>query len=122
MAKDEEIRKQEEANRNRISAELASKISAVPMVTIPTSILMQEQPDIKHEPIDAEVNDDEEDDEFDDDEEEGVDPLDNSLKPNLKPVVRKRAPVFPFEVMGKTMQVNITHFPILIFIINLKRH
>ena len=112
MAKDEEIRKQEEANRNRISAELAAKIStvpvptSVPMVTIPTSILMQEQPDIKHESIDADVNDDD-DDMYDDDvdDEEGVDPLENSLKPNLKPVVRKRAPVFPFEVNSPDLSV-----------------
>lgn len=125
MAKDEEIRKQEEANRNRISAELAAKISSmpvpmpaltstssVPMVTIPTSILMQEQPDIKHEPIDAEVNDDDDEDldddeeDLDDDDEEGVDPLENSLKPNLKPVVRKRAPVFPFEVNSPFLSVS----------------
>ena len=109
-AKDEEIRKQEEANRNRISAEIVSAKISAPMVTIPTSVLMQEQPVIKHEPINANVNEDDDDDDEDDDDddlegleededEEGVDPLENSMKPNLKPNVRKRAPVFPFEVL-----------------------
>jgi hypothetical protein len=102
-AKDEEIRQQEEANRSRMA--LLAKPS--PMVTIPTSVLMQEEPDIKHEPIDAAgqlIDDDDDDDNDDDDEEEeGVDPLDESLKPNVKPVVRKRPPVFPFEVSIELM-------------------
>ena len=97
-AKDEEIRKQEEANRNRM------KLVTPPMVTIPASVLAaQDSPDIKDEPMeddDAGGGDtfDEDDDDMDDVDDEGVDPLEQSLKPIVKPVVRKRAPVFPFEV------------------------
>ena len=70
------------------------------MVSIPTGILAPGD-DMKHEPMSDDSFDEDEDlkeDESDDDD-EGVDPLENnSMKPIVKPVVRKRAPVFPFEV------------------------
>ena len=114
-AKDEEIRKQEEANRNRIAA-AGMKIATPPMVTIPASALSQDSPDIKDEPMeedDAGGDTYDEDDEEDDDD-EGVDPLEQSLKPIVKPVVRKRAPVFPFEVL-KIPSTFLLFSKILIF-------
>lgn len=114
-AKDEEIRKQEEANRvARSAAEKAAAdknilAGTIPMVSIPTNVLAEsnvsDDPDIKHEPMSDDSFDEDEDlaeddanNDNDDDYDEGVDPLEASLKPIVKPVVRKRAPVFPFEV------------------------
>ena len=114
-------RKQEEASRvARAAAELnsvpnpASMVTnpalpmvpnpTLPMVSIPTGVLAQvTDPDnddgLKHEPMSDDSFDEDEDlKEDDSDDEEGVDPLENSMKPIVKPVVRKRAPVFPFEV------------------------
>ena len=110
QAKDEEIRKQEEANRvARATAEKNTLSGPIPMVSIPTNVLAEsnvsDDPDIKHEPMSDDSFDEDEDlaeddanNDDDDDYDEGVDPLEASLKPIVKPVVRKRAPVFPFEV------------------------
>ena len=74
----------------------------LPMVSIPTGVLAHvtdDADDLKHEPMSDDSFDEDEDlKEDDSDDEEGVDPLENSMKPIVKPVVRKRAPVFPFEV------------------------
>jgi hypothetical protein len=71
------------------------------MVSIPTGVLVQgteDGDDMKHEPMSDDSFDEDEDLKEDDSDDEGVDPLENSSKPVVKPVVRKRAPVFPFEV------------------------
>ena len=115
-------RKQEEASRlARAAAELNSVPNpalpmvpnpalpmvpnpTLPMVSIPTGVLAQGTNDddddgLKHEPMSDDSFDEDEDlKEDDSDDEEGVDPLENSMKLIVKPVVRKRAPVFPFEV------------------------